>query len=249
MICPRCSFHQPDAPDCGRCGLVLAKWNPDTARRPKVGPPPLDLQERTAKRAAGGAGAVLAGGVVLAAGLAAAAYWLLWPSAPPESPALQSTASVSLAALEAEASAIGCPRRVRAPGTIVEKALSDPLPPGWLNDEPGWVRATGPDRAPGAAMVVYFGVPWCKYSKAFERDVLGDAAVASATASLVKVRINPDVGETEARVADDFGVKVYPTVVVVAADGSRRRVEVLRDVGEGIMLGKAEDFVVAVSGE
>lgn len=248
MICPRCSFHQPDAPDCGRCGLVLAKWNPDSARRPKSGPPPLELSERRTAAGQVGAGPVLAGGLFLAAGLGAGAYWLLWPAPSPTAAVTPSTPSVSLSALEAEASELGCPRRLQAPGSVVEKAQSDPLPVGWLNDEPGWVRATGPDRAPGSAMLVYFGVPWCKYSKAFERDVLANPAVSAAIAAFVRVRVNPDQGATEARVADDFGVKVYPTVVLVDADGKRRRIDVLRDVGQGIMLGKAEDFVAAVGG-
>ncbi len=246
MICPRCHHHQPDAPDCGRCGLVIAKWNPDHAQRPRApDQPPLELSPRR-PGAPPAVPALALGAIVLVVALAAGAYLLLGTEEEPRQPLVASSPS-DLQVLEKEAAELGCPRRIKAPETIEEKAAGDPLPADWLNDAAGWTRATAPDRDPGAPMVVYFGVPWCKYAKAFERDVLADPTVRAALRDHVRVRVNPEAGDTESRVADDFGVKVYPTVVLVQGDGQRRRVPVLRDVGAEIMLGKAEDFVGAVS--
>ncbi|MBM4369009.1 MAG: thioredoxin family protein, partial [Deltaproteobacteria bacterium] len=189
--------------------------------------------------------AMALGAVVLVVAVAAGGYLLLAPAEPPPVP-VAAPSPGDLHVLEKEAAELGCPRRIKAPETIEEKAAADPLPADWLNDAAGWTRATAPDRDPGAPMVVYFGVPWCKYAKAFERDVLADATVRAALRDHVRVRINPEAGDTESRLADDFGVKVYPTVVHVDSEGNRRKIAVLRDVGTEVMLGKAEDFAGAV---
>ncbi len=184
--------------------------------------------------------------MVLVVALAAGAYLLLRPEEATPS-AVADTTPADLQALEKEAAELGCPRRIKAPETIAEKAAGDPLPADWLNDAAGWTRATAPDRDAGAPMVVYFGVPWCKYAKAFERDVLADPAVRAALRDHVRVRVNPEAGDTESRLADEFGVKVYPTVVLVESEGARRKVAVLRDVGAELMLGKSEDFLGAIA--
>jgi hypothetical protein len=151
-----------------------------------------------------------------------------------------------LESMRAAAKELGCPRAIQPTEAIQADAAKDPLPAGWMLDAPGWSRVTGPDRSKDQPILVYFGVPWCKYASAFERDTLADTRVRERVAGFARVRINPSAGDTEARVADDFGVKVYPTVVLVRAGDVRSRIDVLRDVDTQIMLGKPEDFVAAL---
>ncbi len=39
MKCPKCGTQQPDAAECARCGVVVAKWGRHKARRPPRGQP------------------------------------------------------------------------------------------------------------------------------------------------------------------------------------------------------------------
>jgi len=44
MICPKCGFDQPDAPECKKCGILVAKYRP---REPRPSaPPPLAGPEK-----------------------------------------------------------------------------------------------------------------------------------------------------------------------------------------------------------
>jgi hypothetical protein len=247
VICPRCTFHQPDAEECARCGLVVAKWNPDHAPRSQVRPPSASPARSRSSRRATSLGAAVAGVVLLAGGGVGAAAWYMRP--PPVEDVLtpvDDAVREQVDSLQKDASELGCPRAIKTTSSIAEQAAADPAPPGWVSNAAGWARATSGEHAADQPLVVYFGVPWCKYASAFERDTLGDPAVRARLSSLARVRINPEAGDTEARVADDFGVRVYPTVVLVAADGKRTRIQVLRDVDTQIMLGKPNDFVFAI---
>lgn len=243
MICPRCSQHQPDAPDCSRCGLVVAKWNPDSAPRSKAPAGQTDAGGRWLS--------LILGACVLAVASGGFFVWRLLENrnvhaVPPPSAAAEAQIQQEFADMKAAAKELGCPRRIKATDAIVQEAANDPLPAGWMLDAPGWSRVTGPDRAKDQPMLVYFGVPFCKYATAFERDTLADPAVRARLSGFARVRINPEAGETEKRVADDFGVMVYPTVYVVRPGDQRTRIDVLRDVDQQIMLGKPQDLIAAL---
>lgn len=243
MICPRCSHHQPDAAECARCRLVISKWNPDSSSRGKSNAGPLDGGGRWLS--------VILGSLVVAVGSGAFFAWRLvenrnQAAMPVVVPVDAATVRKEFDAMQAAARELGCPRGIKATEAIALEAANDPLPTGWMLDAPGWSRVTGADRAKDQPMLVYFGVPWCKYATAFERDTLADPAVRARLSGFARVRINPEAGETEARVADDYQVNVYPSVYLVKPSDDRTRLDVLRDVDQQIMLGKPEDLVAAL---
>lgn len=114
----------------------------------------------------------------------------------------------------------------------LREAPERPLPR--LCSETGWASGAGAFRAAverqrtdGCPLVVYFGAAWCPFCKQFEAAVMPDARVASGLATALKVRIDAEGDDGEQALAKRYGIRGYPTVLLmVAPDASPRRLRV-----------------------
>lgn len=130
MICPRCGFEQPDAVECGRCGIVVERFRPAPARPL---PAPAAVREEVRETPASSRRSLLPGlFVVLAvAGLFAAGYVRL--QGPRQDP-LATTLKASKRRPQAEEPVTdeGPPWRARA-----NRSAASPVESPWSGPSPG----------------------------------------------------------------------------------------------------------------
>lgn len=82
--------------------------------------------------------------------------------------------------------------------------------PGWLEGATGYSEAAKLSKSSGTPMFVYFRTDWCPYCKEFERDLLSSPKVQAYLQELVRVKINPETGQREGKLADAYNVQGYP---------------------------------------
>jgi thiol-disulfide isomerase/thioredoxin len=128
-------------------------------------------------------------------------------------PAVQAVVPVAPAAPSPEAAPRA--RREAAPPRAVPSLPTLP----WSEGARGFRSASNEQRASGCPMLLYFRTDWCPYCKQFDRSILSDSGVSAAIAPAVKVRIDPEKGDDERALAKKFGIRGYPTLILVARDG------------------------------
>ena len=95
------------------------------------------------------------------------------------------------------------------------------VPPYWLTGASGYEDAVRRRQASSAPLVLYFFTDWCPYCKAVDRDLFSSAeADRYMSRAVVRVRINPESGDAERRLADQFKVTGYPTFLVLPASST-----------------------------
>jgi hypothetical protein len=112
----------------------------------------------------------------------------------------------------------------------------------WYEGAQGFQRAERLWKKTGAPMVVYFQTHWNGWCRVFEMDVLEKEDVKEYLATVIKVRLNPELGYDENDIARRFGVTDYPTFLLLPGDGppQARRIAPLVKDGKAIA---PEDFV------
>lgn len=251
MNCPRCGLEQPEAPECSGCGVVLAKVGREPSPRPAVPPsaPPVERPRSS-----------LAGGVLLAA-LVIALGFLVFPRAPaPTLPPVEETATeaseplesppVRRAAVSAEAPEPAAPA---AAITADGQAVFEPpqrerrparFPTTWYEGHTGYQKAVQEAKEDGTPLAVYFYTDWCGYCRQLEKGLLSKPEVQQPFQYLVKVRINPEQGQAERAIADQYGVTGYPSFFILpSADGQAERVGGQVREGNGWRLRTPDEFV------
>ncbi len=115
------------------------------------------------------------------------------------------------------------------PRTIFPK-LGMPLPqrpqaeitPAWFLGASGYDGAELERQAARASLFIYFQRRSCAGCRKFEKDVLASTEVKSFLGGVVKVRVDPDDGEREQKLARRFGVSQLPAVAVLPLQGPPR---------------------------
>lgn len=95
--------------------------------------------------------------------------------------------------------------------------------PKWLHGATGYARAVEVQRELNISMVVYFYTDWCPYCRTLDEQYLKDPSVHRALQRTVAVRINPEYGVEERRIADRFGVDGYPSFLIMDNPTARPR--------------------------
>ncbi len=103
-------------------------------------------------------------------------------------------------------------------------AASDPAPgrpdfEGWYEGAAGLAEALEVQQRDRLPLFLYIYTDWCPYCRQFERELLTDDDVDSYLDSVLAVRLNPESGASESRLARRLGVRGYPTLVMYSADG------------------------------
>ena len=88
----------------------------------------------------------------------------------------------------------------------------------WLKEANGYGRAM--DAYVGSsdkAMAVYIYVGWCPYCRKFERDILASPQVMEFMKDKIKVRVNPEDGERENAIVDQYQIRGFPSFFIHSA--------------------------------
>jgi thiol:disulfide interchange protein len=84
----------------------------------------------------------------------------------------------------------------------------------WLENHDGYEQAMLKHRAEARPIVVYFRTDWCPYCRQFEDALLEVPEVVEAMKKMVLVRVNPEAGDTEMKLAARYRVDGYPAMFV-----------------------------------
>ena len=109
----------------------------------------------------------------------------------------------------------------KLPAPAAEKQAA-PITPAWFLDASGYDGAELERQSARASMVIYFQKRKCEPCRKFEHDVLGSPEVKSFLQEVVKVRVDPDDGDAERKLAMRFGVSGVPAIAVIPRQGPPR---------------------------
>ncbi|HUJ26467.1 MAG TPA: thioredoxin family protein [Myxococcales bacterium] len=99
---------------------------------------------------------------------------------------------------------------------------SGEITPAWFLGANGYDGAELERQSARAPLIVYFQKKSCDACRRFEKDVLAATEVKAFLGGVVKVRVDPDDGDREQRLAHRFGVAQVPAVLVVPPQGPPR---------------------------
>lgn len=98
----------------------------------------------------------------------------------------------------------------------------------WLDGANGYARGMEQAQSTGKPMLVYFYTDWCPYCRKFENNLLPQPEVKKALENFIQIRINPEKGAREGRLADQYRVRGYPSVYFFNPLSEKKAVEVSR---------------------
>ncbi len=87
----------------------------------------------------------------------------------------------------------------------------------WRSGASGHHEALDDQRKTGRPVALYFYTDWCPYCRRFEADLLASKEFAQYRKTITAVRINPEKGEAEETLATTYGVRGYPTFLILAS--------------------------------
>jgi thiol:disulfide interchange protein len=118
------------------------------------------------------------------------------------------------------------------------------FPTTWYEGHTGYQKALQEAKEDGTPLAVYFYTDWCGYCRQLDAELLSKPEVQQPFQYLVKVKINPERGQEERAIADQYGVTGYPSFFVLpSADGQAERVAGQVQEGDGWRLRTPEEFV------
>ena len=82
----------------------------------------------------------------------------------------------------------------------------------WLEGAAGYHQGVAQAKSASKPMVVLFYTDWCGYCRKLQKNVLSKPEVKKALEQYVKVRVNPEKGDGENQLAEQYGIQGYPAV-------------------------------------
>ena len=99
----------------------------------------------------------------------------------------------------------------------------------WHNGAKGYQVALEQQKSSGKAIALFFHTDWCASCKNLRETVLSSTEFDAYIGDKIPVKINPEMGLDEKRIADNYGVIGYPTFLIITNNhrtitpiGSRR---------------------------
>lgn len=116
----------------------------------------------------------------------------------------------------------------------------------WYSGAGEYVTAMDAHRSMQTPMLVYFYTGWCPYCRKLDQEILPAEEVAQFMRSVNKVRINPEAGPDERALANQFGVKGYPSVFIIPGNSDAPvKVYPFKKVGETFVAVTPGEFINA----
>lgn len=107
-------------------------------------------------------------------------------------------------------------------GTCLHEAAAGPRPQRGHGGDIPWITLDAAEAKPRAQpMLVYFGAEWCAPCKTLETQVFNQSDVTAAMAGLLPVYIDGD-RDGASQAMERFKVAVFPTLLVIDAEGKER---------------------------
>lgn len=137
---------------------------------------------------------------------------------------------------------------------LVAAFLGRPVPAPAASDTYDWFEgATGYEEAFAIAkagdrpFLLLFAVDWCGYCKRLKKDYLNLSPVEDLVGEHLRVEVNPEDGAAERKIADAYGVRGYPTFLVLYPGQDTYRVGPFRQSGALTTDEFAEEIKTAVA--
>ena len=86
----------------------------------------------------------------------------------------------------------------------------------WYSEADGYEEAIALAKEGKRPIVIYFHVDWCSYCKRFDREYIDDNDIYDFLSDYLRVEINPEDGDHERTIADQYDVKGYPTFLITS---------------------------------
>ena len=85
----------------------------------------------------------------------------------------------------------------------------------WYNGASGYRAALQLQKSTGKPIALFFHTDWCQNCKRLREAVLAKPEVDRFLKNAIPVKINPETGSKEQKIADIYGVRGYPTFLIV----------------------------------
>jgi len=85
----------------------------------------------------------------------------------------------------------------------------------WYNGARGYAAAIEQQKQSGKAIALFFHTDWCTSCKNLRETVLSTHQFETFIQSVIAVKINPESGIEERKIADNYGVMGYPTFLII----------------------------------
>ena len=96
---------------------------------------------------------------------------------------------------------------------------------GWEEGARGYESALTEAQRDASPMIVYFNTEWCPWCRQLNERYLPDSRVRSVLREFVKVSVNPEDGDRERRLFEQFGGGGYPGFFVAYPAGDAQPVK------------------------
>lgn len=85
----------------------------------------------------------------------------------------------------------------------------------WFHGASGYAQAVSEHQRTKQPVLVYFHTEWCGYCKKLDAAIFSQPQFQQNAVDIIKVSINPDMGQAERGITDQWQVEGYPTLFVV----------------------------------
>lgn len=89
---------------------------------------------------------------------------------------------------------------------------------GWHEGSTGLQVAIAEQKKSGKPIALFFYTDWCQNCKALRENILSSPEFKNYAENLIPVKINPEIGPDERKIADKYGVFGYPTFLIQRPD-------------------------------
>jgi thioredoxin-related protein len=94
------------------------------------------------------------------------------------------------------------------------------FPSDWLANQAGYNTALEQQDATGKPILLYFHAPWCPYCTQLNDKLLFTPPVKDYLKDYINVYVYPTADSPEQTMAQDYGVRGYPTLFLIPKKGA-----------------------------
>ena len=88
----------------------------------------------------------------------------------------------------------------------------------WYSGATGYQAALSKQRENGKPIALFFHTDWCSSCKNLRETVLSTQKFDQFATNVIPVKINPEFGVEERKIADKYGIIGYPTFLIIGGN-------------------------------